>query len=129
LDHSRCRKLLGPEPKIDADKKTVTGDLVAEGKDTGVQLEIRAGGPAIGFQQVSSQMYLDKSITLGFLTMDESIALSASQPTTAVAATLDLDPLVLKWSPEKHPEWNTIMDIGQTDTPVLFFEGGPTWTT
>jgi hypothetical protein len=127
ITHGGVYELLAPAPRIDAEKKTVTGKLVAEGKDTGVQLEIRAGGPAIGFQQVSAQMYLDTSITLGFLTMDESIALSVSQPTTAVAATLDLDPLVLMWSPDKHPDWNVIADIGQTDTPVLYFEGERTY--
>jgi hypothetical protein len=34
---------------------------------------------------------------------------------------------VLIWSPEEHPEWNTIMDIGQTDETVLFFEGERTY--
>lgn len=127
ITHGGVYQLLGPDPKIDADKKRVTGTLVANGKDTGVNLEIRAGGPAIGFPQVSAQLYLDKSIALGMLTMDESIALSQEQPTTAVVATLDLDPLVLMWSPDKHLEWNTIMDIGQTDTPVLYFEGERTY--
>src|SRR5918999_5903683 len=49
--------LLGPNPKIDTQKKVVSGPLVAGGTDTGVQLEVRTGGPSIGFEPVSSQMY------------------------------------------------------------------------
>ena len=59
----------------------MTAPLVAGGTDTGVELEIRSGGPAIGFQQVSAQMYADKTITLGLVSTDEAIQNSAQQPT------------------------------------------------
>ncbi|MQY10274.1 hypothetical protein SRB5_03810 [Streptomyces sp. RB5] len=116
--------LLGPNPSIDADKDRVTAPLTAGGKDTGVDLEIRAGGPAIGFQQVSAQMYTDKSITLGILGgFDEAIQLSKTQPTLAVLAMLEKDPQMIFWDPKTHPEFTSIADIGKTDTTVLYFDG------
>lgn len=127
VEHFVAFQLLGEGYEPDAERKRVTGPLVADGVDTGVDIEIRAGGPAIGFQQVSAQMYVDQSITLGMIPVDEGIQNSAKQPVTAVMTPFDVDPLVLIWSPEEHPEWNTIMDIGQTDETVLFFEGERTY--
>jgi hypothetical protein len=122
-DVAAAYALLGAGYQVDARRKRVSGPLVAGGVDTGVQLEIRSGGPAIGFQQVPAQLYLDRSITLGFVITDEAIQYSATQPTTAVVATLDGDPQVLLWDPAVHPQWNTITDIGSTDTPVLAYNG------
>ena len=65
-------------PKVDKKTKVLSGPLVASGQDTGVKLEIRTGGPAIGFQTVSAQMYADKTITLGQVNTDEAIRISAS---------------------------------------------------
>ncbi|MCM3924962.1 ABC transporter substrate-binding protein [Frankia sp. AiPs1] len=123
-EHGGQYALLGPNPKIDAGKKSVSGELTAHGGvDTGVKLEIRAGGPAIGFQTVTSQLYKDSGITLGYLGTDEQIALSKTQPTVAVLAGLEKSPQVIQWSPDKHPDWKTIADIGKTDTKVLYFQG------
>jgi hypothetical protein len=116
--------LLGPQPDIDAGKKRVTAPLVAHGKDTGVKLELRAGGPAIGYTQTSAQMYADKSITLGVAAgFDEIIQLSAKQPTLAVLSMLEKDPQMIMWDPETYPEFRSIRDIGETNTKVLYFEG------
>jgi hypothetical protein len=123
-EHGGQYELLGPDPSIDSGAKKVTGELVAHGGvDTGVKLQIRAGGPAIGFQTVTSQLYKDSSITLGYLGTDEQIALSKTQPTVAVMAGLEKSPQIIQWSPDKHPDWNTIADIGKTDTKVLYFQG------
>jgi hypothetical protein len=123
-EHGGTYKMVGPNPKIDADKKRVTGALVAkDGTNTGVSIEIRAGGPAIGFQNVAAQMYADTSITLGYGGSDDAIALSKSQPTLGVFAGLEKSPQIVMWSPAAHPDWKTIADIGQTDTKVLYFQG------
>jgi hypothetical protein len=123
VDRAAVYALVGPEPDIDAGKKRVTGKLLAEGRDTGVQIEVRAGGPAIGFQPVSAQMYVDKSILLGDMSTDESVQNSVKLPTLAVVAPLDIDPQVVLWDPATYPNFNTVVDIGQTDTTVLYFEG------
>ncbi|GAA0640121.1 nitrate ABC transporter substrate-binding protein [Kutzneria viridogrisea] len=121
-EHGGLYQLLGPDPTVDSEHKRVTGTLAAQGQDTGVRVQIRAGGPAIGFQTVSSQLYLDQSITLGQVVTDESVSLSAGQPTTAVLATLDLSPQMIMWDPAAHPDWHSIADIGRTDTKVLYFQ-------
>ena len=58
-DHGHVYQLLGPNPSIDASQKSVTSDLYANGRPTGVKLQVRAGGPAIGFSKVSAQMNQD----------------------------------------------------------------------
>ncbi|MCL9759665.1 ABC transporter substrate-binding protein [Frankia sp. AiPa1] len=123
-EHGGQYQLLGPDPKINSGAKSVTSELVAHGGvDTGVKLEIRAGGPAIGYQTVTSQLYKDTGITLGYLGTDEQIALSKTQPTVAVLAGLEKSPQIIQWSPEKHPDWKTIADIGKTGTKVLYYQG------
>ena len=127
VEHFAAYQLLGAGYTVDADRKRVTGPLVSRGRDTGVDLEIRAGGPAIGFQQVSAQLYADRSIMLGMLPLDEAIQNSKDQPVTGVMTPYDIDPLVIMWDPVKHPGFHTIADIGQTDTKVLFFAGERTY--
>jgi hypothetical protein len=119
--------LLGPNPQIDAKKKRVTAALTAQGKDTGVKLELRAGGPAIGFEQATAQLYSDRDIDLAVPNAtDEVIQLSKTQPSLAVLALVDIDPQLILWDPATHPDWNIIADIGQTNTKVLYF-GGDTY--
>ena len=115
--------MLGPNPDIDTDHKRVTAPLVSGGKDTGVKLEVRLGGPSIGFEPVSSQMYKDTSITLGQVSTDEAIRFSDKQATQAVVAPMETSPFMIMWDPGTYPQFNTIADIGKTDTKVLYFEG------
>ena len=115
-------QLLGPGYTVDTKKKLLRGPLVASGQDTGVQVEIRNGGPAIGYQQVSAQMYADKAITLGQVNTDEAVQNSKTQPTLAVVAPLEISPLMILWDKKKHPGFNTIADIGQTDTKILYYQ-------
>jgi hypothetical protein len=68
-------------------------------------------------------MYSDPSIHLGYVATDEAVQFSAKQPTTAVFAQMDISPLAIMWSPEKHPAFNIIADIGQSDTEVLYTKG------
>jgi hypothetical protein len=108
---------------VDLVHKSVSGPLLAGDVDTGVTLEVRSGGPAVGFQSVSALMYQDPKITLGTRPTDESVMLSASQPSVAVLAPLDGDPQILWWDPRAHPNFNTISDIGQSDTTVVYHAG------
>jgi hypothetical protein len=124
-EHGAVYQLLGTGYTLDAKLKRVTGPLVSAGVDTGVKVELRAGGPAIGSQQTSARMYADRSIALGMLNSDELIQQSATTPVLGVVGPLDLDPQVLAWDPQTHPDFNTISDIGQTSTRVLYFEGSP----
>jgi hypothetical protein len=122
-EHGFLYNLVGDGYKVDTDKKKVTGPLVAQGRPTGVNIEIRTGGPAVGFEPVPAVMYSDPSIHLGYVATDEAVQFSAKQPTTAVFAQMDISPLAIMWSPEKHPSFNIIADIGQSDTEVLYTKG------
>jgi hypothetical protein len=126
-DHGHLYQLLGPNPSIDANQKSVSGDLYSQGKPTGVKVEIRSGGPAIGYQSVSSQMYKDKSITLGYVTTDEAVQLSNSLPTTAVFAENDISPQMIMWDPKTYPDVKTVKDLGaalQKDGGVVRYFNG-----
>jgi hypothetical protein len=118
--------LLGSDLKVDAKKNLVNAPLVAEGKDTGVRLEVRSGGPATGFKLVSEQMYTDKSITLGQVNTDEAIRFAVQQPTVAVVAPMEISPFMIMWDPKTWPQFNIIADIGQTKAKVRYF-GGDTY--
>ncbi|MFF0155938.1 hypothetical protein ACFYRY_00075 [Streptomyces sp. NPDC005263] len=122
-EHGPLYHLVGPGYTVDSAKKRVTGPLVVDGKDTGVDIQIRAGGSAIGYQTVPSQMYVDKSITLGTVTTDVAITASAKQPVTAVAALMKKSPQVLMWDPATHPGWKTIADIGKSNEKVVYVNG------
>ena len=115
--------LLAPNPKVDTKNDIVNAPLVAEGKDTGVRLEIRSGGPATGFKLVSEQMYADKRITLGQVNTDEAIRFAKDQPTLAVAAPMEISPFMIMWDPQTYPQFNIIADIGQTNAKVRYFKG------
>jgi hypothetical protein len=125
VEHGVVYQLVGAGYRFDAEHKTVTGPLVSGGVDTGVRIQIRAGGPAIGFQQVSAQLYADPALTMGMLNSDELVQQSSQTPVLGVMAPLDLDPQVILWDPVAHPSWNTISDIGQTGVRVIYFQGSP----
>ncbi len=122
-EHGELYQLLGNDYRIDAAHKRVTGTLTYRGKSTGVRLELRAGGPAVGQQTAPALMYQDPSITLGMLNPDQIIQLAKTQPVIGVVAPMELDAQVIFWDPKAHPDWHTIADIGQTNTKVLYFQG------
>ncbi len=92
-DHGLFYELIGAGGTIDANAATYSGPLL----DTGVNLEIRAGGPAVGFQTASAQMYQDPDILLGMVGTDEAIVSAATQPTTAVLAWYAKNPQIFMW--------------------------------
>jgi hypothetical protein len=115
-------QMLGDAPRFDTEQKRVSAPLVDAGKPTGVDLEIRYGGPAIGYQQVSAQMYADKAITIGLVSTDETIQNSDQQPTLAVVAPLEIAPHMIMWDHTRHPEIQTIADLGRSGLPVLYYQ-------
>jgi hypothetical protein len=121
-EHAAVYQLVGPGYTIDSGKKRITGPLVADGKSTGVRIEIRAGGPAVGFQPPQALMYQDPKITLGMVQSDQIVELSKKQPVVGVVAPLEIDPQILMWDPKTHPDWNTIADIGQSKEKVFYFQ-------
>jgi hypothetical protein len=123
-EHGGLYQMLGANPSIDAGRKRVSGPLVdSTGASTGVNLEVRSGGPAIGFQTVTSQLYADPAITLGYVQTDEAAQLSAKQPTVGVMAPLEKSPLMIMWDPVTYPAVKTIADLGKAGTKIRYFDG------
>ncbi len=123
-EHGEFYQLTGAGATQDNNAKRYTSPLYTPGGvDTGVKLEIRAGGPAIGFQQAVAQMYADPSILIGIVTMDQAIQNSAKFPTVGIIAPRRLSPQIIMWDPATYPNVKTIADLGKTNAKVLYFGG------
>ena len=123
-EHGWLYEMIGENPEISAGSGSVTGPLVTSGgAETGVQIEIRSGGPLIGFQTVTSQMYQDDSILLGFVYTDEGIQNSAEFPTVAVMSGMEKNPQMIMWDPATYPDITSIADIGEAGVLVRYFGG------
>jgi hypothetical protein len=112
-------QLFGPNPTINVNKNRVDGPLGG----TGVRLELRAGGPAVGFQPVTSLLATDDSIMLGYVGTDEAVQASGSQPTVAVFAPYEKSPLALMWG---NAAWNftSVADVRRSGAKVLASASG-----
>ena len=125
--HGGLYQLLGSDVSVDTKKKALRGPLVSEGADTGVELEIRPGGPARGQQSVAALMRTDPSITLGQQATEEQVlALAQGIRTVGVLAPFYVDPVVFIWDKTRHPDFTTIQDVGETDTTVYTFRSANT---
>jgi len=123
-EHGWIYNMVGDDYEIDKDAVAVRGALVSSGEvDTGVDIEVRSGGPAIGFQTVTSQLYADEDILLGYVYTDEGIQNSAEFPTMAIMAGMEKNPQMLMWDPETYPDVETIADVGEEGILVRYFGG------
>lgn len=127
-EHGALYQMVGEGYEIDAGNKIVRGPLVSGGGETNVQIEIRTGGPAIGYQQVVSTMAQDDAITFGYVASDEAIENYAEFPTTAFVAPLEINPQIIMWDPETFPDVTSIADLQSAadGEPVIirYFETG-----
>ena len=117
-EHGGSYQLIGAAGRVDKAKGSYTGQI---GR-TGVELEIRAGGPFAGNQSVTSLMYQDPSIFMGYVPTDEAVEQSGKLPTVSVFTLLDQSPLALIWDPSKY-HFTSLADIGRSGAKVLYFEG------
>ncbi len=120
-EHGAQYALLGTDYTIDADLKTVSGPLMSKGAFTGVDVEVRAGGPAIGFETVAATMYKDTDITLGYANTDAQIQSSDKLPVKAVMAPLDINPQMIMWDPATYPDVKTIKELSATGAIIRVF--------
>ena len=116
-EHGGIYELLGSDYEIDAVGGTTTASLVFQGEDTGVDIEIRAGGPFIE-SPVVTEMFLDNNITFGYVGTDVALARQAETPTLAVFNALTINPQVILWNADNHPSVKTISEIA-TQVPAI----------
>ena len=123
-EHGNLYQMIGDGYTVDTQKLSVTGDLVSGGKSTGVKIQVRAGGPAIGFSQVTSELYKDPDILLGFTSTDESVSQSGGElPTIAVVAPFNINPQIIMWDPATYPDVKKIADLKDKGVKVRYFNG------
>ncbi len=123
-EHGALYQMLGDDYSVDTDRKLVRGSLMASGQDTGIDIEVRTGGPAIGFQNPNTQMYVETDILLGYVSTDEAVLGAADTPTLAVVAPLEKNPQIIMWDPETYPDVETIADLKETGATINVFAGG-----
>ena len=118
-EHGYAYRLIGDAGELDSENGIYRGPLL----DTGIDLEIRAGGPYLGFQPTTATMQLDEGIHFGYVNTDEQVAAWDEVPTVAVAAPFDTNPQILMWNPEAY-SFSSFEEIGQSDATVVYFAGG-----
>jgi len=123
-EHGALYEMVGEGYTVDTDAKVVTGPLVAGGEEMGVDIEVRTGGPAIGFQAVSVQQYADDSIMLGYGNTEGQVIRWEETPTISVVAPLEINPQIIYWDPETYPDVQTLADLGEEGVTINIFEGG-----
>jgi hypothetical protein len=124
-EHGALYQLVGDDYIVDTDKKIVKGSLIdSDGTDMGVDIEVRTGGPAIGYSAVSSTMATDTSITLGYISTDDGAFNFDTIPTLAVVAPLEINPQIIMWDPQTYPDVESIADLGEAGITLNVFAGG-----
>jgi len=123
-EHGGLYEMVGEGYTVDTDQQAVRGPLVAGGQDTGIDIELRAGGPAIGNQPVSVLQYTDDSITLGHANSEGQLLRYDETPVLAVVAPMEINPQMIFWDPEAYPDVETLADLGEQDVTINVFEGG-----
>ena len=124
-EHGGVYQLMGDNAVASKDNGAVTGSLVVNGEPTGVNLEIRAGGPFLE-SPVVTEMYQDNAITFGYVGTDVAITRYNDAPTLAVFNALNINPQVLLWDATKHPEAKTIAEAAKT-VKSFYVYGEPSW--
>ncbi len=120
-EHGALYQMMGSDYKVDTGKKIVSGSMVnAKGAKTGIQLEIRTGGPATGFQGPSATMATDSSITMGYSYNGEANNWSKT-PLISVVAPLEKNPQIIMWDPATYPTAKTIDDLAKLGVTFNLF--------
>ena len=119
-EHGGLYELMGADYAASKDTGAVVGSLIVRGVDTGVDLEIRAGGPFLQIPVVT-QMYQDDAIMFGYVGTDVGIKTFKDTPTLAVFSALNKNPQVILWDASKHPNAKSIADIAKEVSTVYVF--------
>ena len=118
-EHGGIYELVGDGYAINADAKSVRGPLVAHGEETGIDVEVRIGGFAVGFQPVQSLLYQDQDIFMGFVRASEAMASYEDVPIVSVMATFEKSAFGVYWDPETYPNVNEIADLKDEGATIL----------
>ncbi|MHB1091185.1 MAG: ABC transporter substrate-binding protein, partial [Ilumatobacteraceae bacterium] len=119
-EHGGIYELMGADYAASKDTGAVVGAFTVHGVDTGIDLEIRAGGPFLQIPVVT-QMYQDDAIMFGYVGTDVAIKTYKDTPTLAVFSNLNKNPQVILWNAAQHPNVKTIADIAKEVSTIYIF--------
>ena len=122
-EHGALYEMIGAGYTIDADNMVVTGPGQIGGAPLGIDIEVRTGGPAIGWSPVASYMYTDDSIHIGYANTEAQAQL-VDTPLISVMAPLEKNPQMIMWDPNTYPDVNSIADLGAQGVTINVFAGG-----
>ena len=120
-EHGALYELVGDDYTVDGENLVVSGSGVLGGEDLGVTVEVRSGGPAIGFAAPRVQMYTDDSITMGYTTTDSQATAWTDLPLISVIAPLEINPQIVMWDADTYPDVKSIADVGTAGITVNLF--------
>jgi hypothetical protein len=122
-EHGALYNLTAGDGSIDPESGRFTGVLAA---DPSMTVEIRAGGPFIGFQPTVALMATDPSIFLGYVNSDEAILNYEDFPSTAVMTPFEINPQIIMWDPQTYDisSWDDVKGTGA----VINHFGGASYT-
>jgi hypothetical protein len=123
-EHGALYEMVGEGYSVDTENLRVTGPLVAGSEATGISIEIRTGGPAIGFNPVSVQQHTDDGIHLGYANTEGQVQRYADTPVLSVVAPLEINPQIIMWDPETYPDVETLADLGTEGVTINVFPAG-----
>ena len=72
---------------------------------------------------MTSQLYQDPNLLLGYVYTDEAIQNSVENPTTAIFTAFQKNPQAIMWDPATYPDVKTIADLGKSGAKVRYFSG------
>lgn len=125
--------LLQPEPEIDVAAATVSGALVrVDGTEEDVVLELRSGGPAVGFVSPLVLLDADPDILLAQTATSAALIHAATIPSMGVVSLTDRTRDVIIVDPATYPDVDSVDSVREagievhhrTDDPFAAFLAG-----
>ncbi|WP_311031279.1 hypothetical protein [Mesorhizobium koreense] len=110
-EHGYLFNVLGDGYKIDTKNMTARSKLVAEGKDTGIEIELRSGGAPIAGMGTNKVMYTDPAIHMAVLSHYDLALGYRVAPMISVLAPFEKNPVGIMWDPQTYPDVKTIKDL------------------
>ena len=122
IEHGGTYQLIGPNGTADKATFRYSGPIDAKYAVGGIKtVEVRSGGDAIQFNQVTSEMYTKEEITLGYVNLSDVVRDSKVSPVVGVSKTLEINPQMLMWDPAQitidKPE-----DFAKSKAKILHFD-------
>ena len=128
-EHGYAYYLIGDAGTLDPQNGIFRGPLL----NTGIDLEIRAGGPYLGFQPMTDHHAARRRDPPRLRQHRRAGRRVRRQvPTIAVAAPFEINPQILMWNPDEF-SFSSFEDIGQSGAAVVYFARrlctSTTWST